>query len=279
MNFFPQIKSVLKNTPLLTIYRTYQRLIRNKEARKYQAENGGGYYCIGCGKYWKKFEPFPKEWMDILVENGWEHALVKAETLNFEKYSCYGCGMTDRDRLYAIYLSKIIKQSGAVSIVEFAPTKALSDFLNSFENVTHRTSDLFMREAADRLDIQNLYKYKDESFDIFICSHILEHVDDDIKAMRELFRIAKKGGFGIAMVPIIKGFEKTHEDPSIKDEKLRVKYFGQSDHVRQYAKKDFIARLESVGFDVKLLDVTHFGHEVFEKNGISPKSVLYIVNK
>lgn len=274
-----RIKSVLKKTPLLTIYRTYQRLIGIKDARKYQVENDKGYYCIGCGKYWKKFKPFPKEWTDILVNDGWKYALDDAETLNQENYSCYGCGMTDRDRLYAIYLSKSIKQRGAVSIVEFAPTKALSDFLKSFENVTHRTSDLFMEGVDDKLDIQDLCKYEDESFDIFICSHILEHVDDDIKAMRELFRITKKGGLGIAMVPILEGFETTHEDPSIKDEKLRVKYFGQLDHVRQYAKNDFIARLEDVGFDVKLLDVSYFGQEVFEKNGISPKSVLYIVNK
>ena len=269
-----QIKLIVKKTPLLAIVRAYRQFLKNQEIKKYQTEDDKEYYCIGCKKHWKRFRPFPKEWLEAVIESGWKY-----ETLNFENYTCYGCEMTDRDRLYALYLSGIIEQSGDISVVEFAPTEALSDFLRSFPNVSHRTSDLFMEGVDDKLDIQNLHKYKDESFDIFICSHILEHVDDDIKAMRELFRITKTGGLGIAMVPITAGVERTHEDPTIKDKKLRMKYFGQDDHVRLYAKNDFIERLKSVGFSVKLLDVEYFGQEIFEKNGITLKSILYIVNK
>ncbi|MCA1590570.1 MAG: class I SAM-dependent methyltransferase, partial [Acidobacteria bacterium] len=119
--------------------------------------------------------------------------------------------MTDRDRLYALYLSKTIAEKGSVEIAEFAPTPALSRFLRSLPGVTLRTSDLYMPGVDDKLDLQDLDKYADESFDIFICSHMLEHVPDDIKAMRELFRITKRGGLGVAMVPIMKGVEATHE--------------------------------------------------------------------
>ncbi|MBK6634354.1 MAG: class I SAM-dependent methyltransferase [Chitinophagaceae bacterium] len=84
-----------------------------------------------------------------------------------------------------------------------------------------------MEGVDDKLDLQDLHLYKDHSFDVFVCSHILEHVDDDIKAMKELYRILKPGGWGIAMVPIIESVTETHEDPSIKEENLRLKYFGQ----------------------------------------------------
>lgn len=274
-----QIKQAVKKTPILDVYRAFQRLLAYKDILRYKSPDAEGYFCIGCGNHWKKFKPMPKAWVDILRENGWKFKLDDAETLNYQNYTCYGCGMTDRDRLYALYLSDIIKERESVSIIEFAPTPALSNYLKSFKGVTHRTSDLYAPDVDDTLDIQDLHKYDDQSFDIFICSHILEHVDDDIKAMRELFRITRSGGVGVAMVPIFDGVMTTHEDETIKDEGLRVRYFGQADHVRQYSKEDFIARLKGVGFDVKLFDVNHFGHEVFEKNGITPKSVLYIVNK
>ena len=136
-----------------------------------------------------------------------------------------------------------------------------------------------MEDVDDQLDLQDLHLYKDLSFDVFVCSHILEHVDDDIKAMKELYRILKPGGLGIAMVPIIESVIETKDDPSIKDENLRLKYFGQSNHVRLYAKLQFIQRLESVGFKVKLYGVDYFGEVLFEKSGITQKSVLYIVEK
>jgi hypothetical protein len=81
------------------------------------------------------------------------------------------------------------------------------------------------------------------------------------------------------MVPIIESVTETHEDISIKDEKLRLKNFGQGDHVRLYAKNDFIKRLESVGFTVKLYGADYFGAATLDKYGITRKSVLYIVEK
>jgi len=276
---FSQIKSLAKKTPVLTVYKRFLSWSLRREGRRFETAAGEGYFCIGCGKSWKQFKPFPEGWSDELIKSGWKYSLDDAETLNYRNYWCYHCGMIDRDRLYAMYLSQIIAERGAVSIIEFAPSPPLSKFLKSMKQVTLRTSDLFMPDADDKLDIQDLRKYEDESFDIFICSHVLEHVDDDRKAMRELFRITKKGGFGIPMVPIVNGVTETHEDPSIKDKNLRMKYFGQDDHVRLYAKADFIERLESAGFRVELLDAAHFGPGVFEKHGISNKSVLYIAHK
>jgi hypothetical protein len=97
--------------------------------------------------------------------------------------------------------------------------------------------------------------------------------------MKELYRILKPGGKGIAMVPINLGLAQTMEDPFCADIPTRWKLYGQHDHVRMYSKNDFISRLENVGFKVERLDVNFFGKDSFFKAAIYPTSVLYIVNK
>ncbi len=139
--------------------------------------------------------------------------------------------------------------------------------------------DLVRSDVDDNLDITNMHAYNNEQFDFFICSHVLEHIPDDIKAMKELFRVLKKDGKGIVMVPINLQLKESMENPSCTDEALRWKYFFQGDHVRMYAKEDFINRLMSVGFNVEQLGIDYFSKQAFEKNAIWPTSVLYVVSK
>src|SRR4029077_12406824 len=113
--------------------------------------------------------------------------------------------------------------------------------------------------------------------DVFLCSHVLEHVSDDRKAMRELHRILKPGGFGVVLVPLVSGVEETREDPAIDTPELRWKYYGLDDHVRQYGKRDFVHRLMGVGFAVDQLGIDHFGAAALKEAGIAEKSVLYVV--
>ena len=119
--------------------------------------------------------------------------------------------------------------------------------------------------------------YADGSLDIVLCSHILEHIPDDRKAMRELRRVLKRDGFAIVLVPLVVGVDETHEDPGIDTPELRWKYFGMGDHVRQYGKRDFIERLETAGLKVEQLGIEHFGAETFRRAAIAENSVLYVV--
>src|SRR5205085_678770 len=119
--------------------------------------------------------------------------------------------------------------------------------------------------------------YADESIDMFLCSHVLEHVSEDHKALRELYRILKDDGFGVVLVPLVSNVEETHEDPAIDTPELRWKYYGLDDHVRQYGKRDFVNRLTGAGFRVDQLGIDHFGAAAFREAGITGKSVLYVV--
>ena len=84
---------------------------------------------------------------------------------------------------------------------------------------------------------------------------MLEHIPDDLKAMKELFRVLKPGGYAVLQVPYEKERSKTFEDNSITDPEERRKIFGQYDHVRVYG-MDYFDTLSSVGFQVKAVDYT-----------------------
>ena len=119
--------------------------------------------------------------------------------------------------------------------------------------------------------------YADRSVDIILCSHVLEHIPEDRKAMAEIRRVLKPDGFAILLVPLVIGVDETHEDPSFDtDEALRWKYFGMGDHVRQYGKRDFIKRLETAGLQIEQLGIDYFGAEAFRRAGIADNSVLYV---
>ena len=137
---------------------------------------------------------------------------------------------------------------------------------------------MYRNDVQDRIDLTDIH-YPDESTDIFICSHMFEHIPDDRKAMRELYRILKPSGFGLVLVPLAVGVDDTHEDPTIVSDELRWKYFGMGDHVRHYGKRDFVERLTAAGFIVDQLGVEYFGRETFRRAGIAGNSVLYVVRK
>ena len=97
-----------------------------------------------------------------------------------------------------------------------------------------------------KIDITDI-KFQNNTFDCILCSHVLEHILDDNKAIRELYRVLKPNGWAILQVPILR--EKTFEDPNIQTPEERLKYFGQEDHVRIYG-LDYKDRLENAGFKV-----------------------------
>ncbi|MEW6107736.1 MAG: methyltransferase domain-containing protein [Nitrospirota bacterium] len=136
-----------------------------------------------------------------------------------------------------------------------------------------------MGNVDDQIDIMDMKIYRDNSVDMFLCSHVLEHVGDDKKAIRELHRILKSDGCGIIMVPILLSLKDIYENPNITSEGDRWKHFGQKDHVRIYSKVGFVARLEESGFEVDQLGINYWGKDVYDKSGLTPQSVLYVVYK
>ena len=132
-------------------------------------------------------------------------------------------------------------------VLHMAPEQC---FLNRFKNLKHEyiTADLFSPIADVKADITDL-PFEENTFDIIFCNHVLEHIQDDTKAMKELYRVMKKGGMGVFQIPQDLNRETTFEDNSITDKKERAKIFGQYDHVRIYG-LDYFTKLRSIGFKV-----------------------------
>jgi SAM-dependent methyltransferase len=108
------------------------------------------------------------------------------------------------------------------------------------------TADLHDPQAMEIMDVTQI-EHPDRSFDVIFCSHVLEHVEDDRRAMREFHRTLRDGGWAILLVPITA--DHTVEDPSVTDPAERKRLFGQADHVRRYG-PDYVERLREAGFSV-----------------------------
>ena len=135
-----------------------------------------------------------------------------------------------------------------IRLLHFAPEPAFHKIFKNCNNISYDTIDLNSPLAEIKADICDL-PIENDTYDYILCNHVLEHIDDDIKAMSELYRVLKKGGIGIFQIPIDIERKNTFEDPSITSPKQRNKIFGQYDHVRIYG-MDYFDRLKSVGFSV-----------------------------
>lgn len=162
--------------------------------------------------------------------------------------TCPKCGSAARHRLLYLFLQQNSSFFTATyHILHFAPEKCWQNKFKSMDNIKYITADLSSPEADYKIDITNI-SFNNERFNIIFCSHVLEHIIDDKKAISELFRVLTPGGTAYIQVPY-KSTRITDEDPTIKDPQEREKRFGQFDHVRVYG-LDFQDRLESVGFQV-----------------------------
>ncbi len=237
-------------------------------------------WCSVCDNQKASFLPLSEYYHHNASHYGFEH-LENMEMLSLDEYSCNYCNASDRERLYALWIDQHFEKkifSTISSIIHFAPEAVLSKKLKTLGLTTYKTADLLMDDVDYKVDIMAM-PFEDESFDFFICSHVLEHVDSDDNAIKELYRITKSGGCGILMAPIVIDLEKTLEDRNINDEAGRWKLYGQHDHVRLYAHDDYVNKISSHSFRVEELGENHFGKETFRALGLTRTSILYVVHK
>jgi SAM-dependent methyltransferase len=278
----------VRGTQLYVKYRTsllYDTVRRHgkviKRAVRLPRYLGTKHRCPVCGIALHAFRPMWKSHWRCVEKFAPIHPAEAQETFNFAGFTCPRCDAYDRDRLTALYLEQAFRTldpGRTYRLIEFAPGDALHTKLKRLPFIAYRSADLSRKDVDERVDLTAMGGYAEDSVDVLLCSHVLEHVPDDRRAMREICRVLKPDGFAIIMVPIIIGVDETHEDPSINTDALRWKYFGAADHVRQYGKRDFIDRLEAAGLQVDQLGIGHFGVEAFRHAGIAESSVLYVAH-
>jgi len=158
-------------------------------------------------------------------------------------------------------------------MLHVAPEIAIERQLRRIPELQYLTADLSSPTAMVKMDITDI-QYPDASFDVIFCSHVLEHVPEDRKAMRELRRVLRPGGWALLEVPV-RG-EETFEHPSVTDPQERKRIYGQFDHVRIYG-TDISMRLEEAGFSVQCLRVRElFEQSEIEKMRLKPNGYLFV---
>ncbi len=169
--------------------------------------------------------------------------------------ACPACHGGDRARLKMLYLEQVLLTDGRRQrILHVAPEFGLYQRLKRETNIDYVATDLDQTRyrhipelvTADLTDLP----FETASFDVVICSHVLEHVPDDRKAMSEICRVLAPAGTALLMVPLATDGLGTDEDLTVTSPRERDDRYGQYDHLRLYGREDFAARLESVGFEV-----------------------------
>lgn len=273
------IKDILKQLnlyhPLQSFYRNTIFKIRLAKSRTaYKKYEGAGYTCNVCGKNYQKFVP---EYAAAVNKNALEKNNVIAGY--GENVYCPNCFSSARERLVIAYLKKYIDISDK-KILHLSPENNIYNFLK--QNATVVTADLLpgFYKSVDRTiqhEDATILSFADNSFDIVIANHILEHIPDDKMAMKEILRVLKPVGKAILQVPYSSTLSATIEDPFIHDEKKQSEMFGQKDHVRIYALKDYIKRLEQTGFHVDTLSGKEIGG--IAETSFQPGEVFFKITK
>lgn len=217
--------------------------------------------CPVCGKRFSRFLPYGRK-------------PARSNAL------CPGCLSLERHRLLWLYLkNKTDFFTGKNKVLHIAPEICFIPRFNKLDNLEYITADLESPLAKIKMDIHEM-PFETNTFNIVLCNHVMEHVDDDIQAMREIFRVLKSVGWAIIQIPFIGTVpDKTLEDPSIKDPKQREKVYGQSDHVRLYG-RDYPERLRSAGFTV-IEDnfVKELPEEMIQKHALPGNETIFLCKK
>jgi SAM-dependent methyltransferase len=210
---------------------------------------------------------------------------------SFRKFLPYGYGeqrpnvlspstlSLERHRLLWLFLKNETNFfSKKYKVLHMAPEQCFNSLFKEQKNLDYTTADLYSPIVDVKANILNL-PFEDDSFDIVFCNHVLEHIEDDLQAMSELYRVMKPGGMGIFQVPQDLNLEKTYEDPGITSPKERKKHFGQYDHVRIYG-RDYFDRLRKVGFKVDEVDYSKtISAELLDRYRLAKGEILPVCYK
>lgn len=208
--------------------------------------SGKGVECNVCGSEFRKFLPYGR--------SGRDNAL------------CPHCLSLERHRLMYLYLQRktnFFKDD--LKLLHVAPEYCFIDRFEKMKNLDYITADIESPLAKVKMDIHQI-PFEANTFDVAFCNHVMEHVDDDIKAMSELLRVLKPGGWAIIQSPQDWSRATTYEDPTITDPNERERLFWQDDHLRLFG-RDYGQRLEKGGFKVT--------EDRFVMNELTPEEVKH----
>jgi len=193
---------------------------------------------------------------------------------------CPSCNSSDRSRLLYLFLIKMRASilNKNIRLLHIAPDTEFPSFFKNKKNINYYNGDLDKNLADLEIDITKI-DFDQNFFDVIICNHVLEQLDDDFIALKELFRVLKKDGFAILQSPISRTLETTYENKSLSTADDYLREYGQPD-MRRIFGQDYQNRLESVGFKVDIYKPdTFLSYDLISRHGINLNENIYIGTK
>lgn len=223
-----------------------------------QLNKGDNVQCPVCSSSYKKFLPYGR--------------VARANAL------CPNCMALERHRLMWLFLQDQTDFfSAPLKVLHVAPEHCFIERFEALDNLEYITADIESPLAKVKMDIHDI-PFPENSFDVVFCNHVLEHVDDDLKACAEFNRVLKPTGWGILQSPVYK-LEKTLEDKTVQDPAERERLFGQRDHVRKYG-LDYAERLRKSGLKIEENNfVKTLSEELVTKHALPAEEVIFVCRK
>jgi len=198
--------------------------------------------CVICGHHPGAFLPHARSGSQKLME------ALGGVGSNLKAFECPWCGCHDRERHIFMYMTAagLLPNLSGKHVLHFAPEKRLAPKIQAASAERYIRCDLFPQsEDVMQVDMLNI-PFDEASFDLLIANHVLEHVSDDARALQEIARVLKPGGFAILQTPFCAKLHATWEDAGIDTDQARREAYGQEDHVRLYGGNIF-QRFSSFG--------------------------------
>lgn len=218
------------------------RSIKNKKGSKHK--------CNICGNTFNTF---------IKYHGGNKNIPDFRKRLNLvdsdrDNFGCPYCPAYDRERHLFLFFDKLNfwKKFPSSRILHFAPEKNLSEKIKSFNPSQYIKADFAPREKdVKRIDATDI-PFSNESFDMVICNHVLEHIPQYLKAIEEIHRVLKPNGIAILQTPYSKVLKRNFEDENLNTDEQRLFFYGEKDHFRIFSEENFFNDLQQAGFELDI---------------------------
>lgn len=221
---------------------------------------GNTYECPVSGKSYRRFLPYGRI-------NPRPNALCP-DSLSLERHRLMWLYLKDKTNFFTEKLK----------VLHIAPEICFMKKFQALHGDDYITADLESPLAKVKMDVHQI-PFDENTFDVVFCNHVMEHVDDDIKAMSEIHRVLKPGAWAIIQSPVYPELARTYEDPAITDPLERERAYGQDDHQRKYG-RDYGDRLRKAGFDVTEDDyVKSLSPEKVKRYALPEEEVIYFCRK
>jgi SAM-dependent methyltransferase len=226
-----------------------RRFAQVERAASTESISSAARYCVFCNNTFEAWIPFrrPAEKSTFLM-------MVDTIGSNAERFECPRCASIDRERHLRLFLDRLraMEPIRGGAVLHMSPELRLRGYVESHGLSRYIRGDLSpQHEGMQKIDLQRI-PFADQTFDMVICNHMLEHVEDALAAMRDMHRVLKRGGRAICQTPYAVRLTKTFEDPRLQSTEDRLFFYGQDDHVRLFG-VDIEENFRAAGFVGRLI--------------------------